>query len=148
MAHFGQQRTKFGRGELRVYILRPIADSEKLELILRADSLTELSKLVFTTRRVGVIFACVVWLVLNIAAQAGIAAVGLTYSFEIDSTAVLLSTGNTSTADMQHFYPPGTTSIAAGANEAYEDESYTAYLSVFNFGQRRLRLTQFADMAP
>jgi len=76
---------------------------------------------------VGVILACILWLILNIAAQAGIAAVSLTYGFEADSTAVLLSTGNTSTADMQHFYPSGTTSIAAGASEAYEDESYTAH---------------------
>ena len=103
-----------------------MADNEKLDLILRADSLTELSKLVFATRRVGVIFACILWLVINIAAQAGIAAVSLTYGFETDSTAVLLSYGNTSTADMQHFYPLGAT-IAAGANESYEDESYTAY---------------------
>jgi hypothetical protein len=42
---------------------------DELDLILRADSLTELSKLVFATRRVGVILAAILWLVLNIAAQ-------------------------------------------------------------------------------
>jgi hypothetical protein len=128
MANFGKQRSKFGRGKLQIYVSGPIADCEKLEHILRADSLTELSKLVFATRRVGVILACILWLVLNIAAQAGIAAVGLTYGFETASDGAILSTGNTSTADMQHFYPSGTTSIVAGANETYEDESYTAYL--------------------
>jgi hypothetical protein len=76
---------------------------------------------------VGVISACIFWLILNIAAQAGIAAVSLTYGFETDSTGVLLNTGNTSTADMQHFYPLGTSSIAVGASESYEDESYTAH---------------------
>ena len=127
MAYFSQPRTKFGGGKLRIYVLGPIADCEKLELILRADSLTELSKLVFATRRVGIILACILWLLLNIAAQAGIAAVSLTYGFERDLTAVLLSTGNTSTADMQHFYPAGSVSTAAGLDEGYEDESYTAH---------------------
>jgi hypothetical protein len=101
---------------------------KKLDLILHADSLSELSKLVFATRRVGVILACIFWLALNIAAQAGIAVVSLTYGFEPDTGTAMLSNGSTSTADMQHFYPLGTTSSAVGSLETYEDESYTAHL--------------------
>ncbi|KIN03201.1 hypothetical protein OIDMADRAFT_119695 [Oidiodendron maius Zn] len=97
-----------------------------LEHILRADSLMQLSKLVFATRRLGVTLACIFWLVLNIAAQAGIAAVSLTYGFEKDSTAVLLSSGNTSTADMQRFFPLDSQSPTLGASDSYEDESYAA----------------------
>lgn len=103
----------------------------KLDLILRADSLTELSKLVFATRRVGVILAAIFWLVLNIAAQAAIAAVSLTYGFETDSTSAMLNSGNVSTANMQHFYPFGG---SVGLSETYEDESFTAHQLVSTFG--------------
>ena len=87
----------------------------------------QLFKLVFATRRLGVTLACIFWLVLNIAAQAGIAAVSLTYGFEKDDTAVLLSYGNTSTADMERFFPLGSQSTIVGASDSYEDEAYTAY---------------------
>jgi hypothetical protein len=93
----------------------------------------ELSKLVFATRRVGVILAAIFWLILNIAAQAGIAAVSLTYGFETDTTSAMLNTGNVSTADMQHFYPLGTSTSAFGSDENFEDESFTAHQSVSLF---------------
>ena len=75
----------------------------------------------------GVISACIFWLILNIAAQTGIAVVSLTYGFEADASGALFNTGNTSTADMQHFYPLGAASSAAGLREYYEDESFTAH---------------------
>ena len=101
---------------------------QKLDLILRADSLTELSKLVFQTKRIGVILAAIFWLLLNIAAQAGIAAISLTYGFETDETSAMLNTGNVTIPDMQHFYPLGTSSSQIGMTEGYEDESFTAHL--------------------
>ena len=102
----------------------------KLDLILRADSLTELTKLVFATRRIGVISAAIFWLLLNIAAQAGIAAVSLTYGFETDEVSAMLSTGTVMIPDMQHFYPLGTAPSEIGMSESYEDERFTAHLSV------------------
>lgn len=89
--------------------------------------MSELSKLVFATRRAGVIIACLFWLALNIAAQAGIAAVSLTYGFEIDTEGVLLNTGNTSTADMRRFYPLGSVSVNDDSDQTFEDQSYTAH---------------------
>ncbi len=75
----------------------------------------------------GVILACLFWLLLNIAAQAGIAAVSLTYGFETDTVGVLLNAGNTSTASMERFYPLGASSVSDDSDATFEDQSYNAH---------------------
>ena len=81
---------------------------DQLDLILNADSLGKLFKLVFITRRPWVIISCLAWLIINIvsssseftkfqhtkfqkAAQAGIAMLNLTYGFDVNYNAVLFS---------------------------------------------------------
>lgn len=77
----------------------------ELDLFLRADSLTELFKLVFVTRRFWVITACLGWLFINLVAQVGIALLSLTYSFDVNYDAVLSSHGTFKAANMTHFFP-------------------------------------------
>lgn len=91
-------------------------------MILRADSLTELTKLIFTARRFWVVLACLAWLFINIAAQAGIAMLSLTYGFEVDFDAVLQSPGNIQVPDMTHFYPE-----TIVTDPDIGDEQYTAH---------------------
>ncbi|KAH8594754.1 hypothetical protein B0O99DRAFT_687532 [Bisporella sp. PMI_857] len=96
---------------------------KELDLILNADSLGKLLKLVFITRRPWVIFSCIAWLFINIAAQAGIAMLNLTYGFDVNYDAVLLSSGNISIPDMRHFYPNGD-----NLDPGIHDEEYMANL--------------------
>lgn len=58
-------------------------------------------------------------------AQAGVAMISLTYSWDTDYNAVLKSAhpGNISVAKMDHFYPKGNDN-----NITIQDEEYTAHL--------------------
>ncbi|KAG9247581.1 hypothetical protein BJ878DRAFT_414632 [Calycina marina] len=97
----------------------------ELDLILNADSLSKLFKLVFITRRPWVIISCVLWLLSNQLAQTGIAVLNLTYGFDVNYSVVLFSDakGNVSIPDMSHFYPNGD-----NADPQMADEEYTANL--------------------
>ncbi|TVY84111.1 hypothetical protein LSUE1_G002086 [Lachnellula suecica] len=100
---------------------------EETDLILHADSMMELSRLALTSKRSVVVLACVSWLFINILAQAGVAMLSLTYSWDTDYTAVLKSSrpGNVTISKMDHFYP----SIDGNNNIiTIQDEEYTAHL--------------------
>ncbi|RFU26411.1 hypothetical protein B7463_g9937, partial [Scytalidium lignicola] len=115
---------------------------DELDLILSCDSLTKLAKLAWVARRPWVIFACLTWLVINIAAQAGIAALGLTYGFDSDYTQPMLSKGYVAVPNMQYFFPNGNNS-----NPSLQDEQFTAHLYgglAYNFG---LNETQYMPAA-
>lgn len=71
------------------------------------------------------IISCLLWLFINILAQAGIAAVSLTYGFDVNADAVTLSPGNITIPDMQHFYPTGQTNVTEFNGF---DEQYTAHV--------------------
>lgn len=94
-----------------------------MDLLLRADSLTELSKLVFTARRPRIIIVCLSWLFINILAQAGIAMLNLTYSFDVNYNDVLQRSGSFQSANMDHFFPAGN-----NTDPSPQDEEYTAHM--------------------
>ncbi|TVY45833.1 hypothetical protein LSUB1_G000091 [Lachnellula subtilissima] len=98
---------------------------EEIDLILHADSMTKLGKLAFTAKSPAVILTCLSWLLINILAQAGVAVLGLTYSWDTDYSAVLKSDhpGNISVPNMDHFYPG-----AVKGNFSEQDEEYTAHV--------------------
>lgn len=91
------------------------------------------------SRKPLVILGVVSWLFINIVssygadqgypadkvklAQAGIAMLSLTYSWDAATTEYLLHYGNVSIPDMAHFYPTG--SEYKGSTQ---DEEYTAHL--------------------
>lgn len=95
----------------------------ELDSFLRADSMTELFKLVFITRRFWVIVGCLAWLFINILAQAGIAMLSLTYGFDVNYNAVLETAGQIEVPDMSHFFPQGN-----DTEPGTQDEEYTAHL--------------------
>jgi hypothetical protein len=104
---------------------------EKLDLILNADSLSKLFKLVFITRRAWVVITCLLWLFINILAQAGIAAVSLTYGFDNNDDAVTLSSkGNITLPDMSHFFPSTPILNTVNSEPDVFDEQYTAHVQV------------------
>ncbi|KAH8816546.1 hypothetical protein F5884DRAFT_226998 [Xylogone sp. PMI_703] len=115
---------------------------EEMDLILSCDSLTKMAKLALVARRPWVILACVLWLVINIAAQSGIAAVGLTYGFDSDYSRPLMVNGNVSIPNMDHFFPNGN-----NTNPSLQDEQFTAHLYgglAYNYG---LNETQYMPSA-
>ncbi len=59
------------------------------------------------------------------AAQTGIAVLSLTYGFDTDSKAVILSPGNITIPDLTRFYPLG---IGKQYNITIQDEEYMAHL--------------------
>ncbi|TVY47492.1 hypothetical protein LOCC1_G002250 [Lachnellula occidentalis] len=97
---------------------------EEIDLILHADSMTKLGKLALTAKSPAVILTCLLWLLINILAQAGVAVLSLTYSWDTDYSAVLKSDhpGNISVPNMDHFYPG-----PANKNPSEQDEEYTAH---------------------
>ncbi|KAH6662299.1 hypothetical protein B0J14DRAFT_307999 [Halenospora varia] len=96
---------------------------EEIDHFLHADSLLKLSHLALMSRKPLVILGVVSWLFINILAQAGIAMLSLTYSWDAATTEYLLHYGNVSIPDMAHFYPTG--SEYKGSTQ---DEEYTAHL--------------------
>ena len=97
----------------------------KVDLLLKADSLSALFKLVFVTKRPWVIICCLLWLFINIFAQAGIAMIGLTYGFDVNSDAVILKPGNVSIPNMSHFFP---SPLSSDTDISLGDEQYTAHV--------------------
>lgn len=105
----------------------------ELDLLLNCDSLTKLAKLALVTKRPVVIIGCILWLLINLLAQAGIAMVSLTYGFDPDLTGVLFQAGNVSIPDMTHFFPQG----EVRRNPSVQDEEYMAHVfgeSAYNYG--------------
>ncbi|KAH8650629.1 hypothetical protein BGZ60DRAFT_498422 [Tricladium varicosporioides] len=96
---------------------------EEVDHFLHADSLLKLSHLALMSRTPLVILGALSWLFINILAQAGIAMLSLTYSWDAATDGVLFHNGNVSIADMAHFYP--TTLSFKGSTQ---DEEYTAHL--------------------
>jgi len=84
---------------------------------------TSVFKLVFVARRFWVSLACILWLLINILAQAGIAMLSLTYGFDTNYKAILLNQGNVSIPNMSHFYPQGNNTDITD-----QDEKYAAHL--------------------
>ncbi|KAL5328105.1 hypothetical protein ACEPPN_005813 [Leptodophora sp. 'Broadleaf-Isolate-01'] len=97
----------------------------ELDLILNADSLTKLVKLMYVARRPLVVFGCIFWLLANLLAQAGIAMLSLTYSFDVDNSQVQMNPGQlVSIPDLNHFYPQGDLS----RDPSIHDEEYAAHM--------------------
>ncbi|KAH7327516.1 hypothetical protein BKA65DRAFT_68441 [Rhexocercosporidium sp. MPI-PUGE-AT-0058] len=97
----------------------------ELDLILNADSLTKLVKLMYVARRPLVVFGCIFWLLVNLLAQAGIAMLSLTYSFDVDYSQVQMNPGQlVAIPYLDHFYPQGELSDAPSIH----DEEYAAHM--------------------
>ncbi|RDL40900.1 uncharacterized protein BP5553_00879 [Venustampulla echinocandica] len=95
----------------------------ELDLVLNADSLMKLGELAFSARRPAVVVGCVLWLLINILAQVGIAVLSLTYGWEVDYSGVLMKHGNVSIPDMSQFFPQN-----PGSKITLQDEEYAAHL--------------------
>jgi hypothetical protein len=80
---------------------------------------------VFVTKRPLVIISCVLWLIVNIVAQAGIAAIGLTYGFDSNTEAVILASGNVTVPNLSHFFPSPQSDVW---DFGVGDEQYTAHV--------------------
>ncbi|KAM3152831.1 hypothetical protein ABEW05_006741 [Botrytis cinerea] len=88
-------------GELRWWILsQRYRSRSKVNLILEADRLQRLVVLAVNSRRHSIHAAVLCWTLLNIAAQVGLAAIGLCYSVDSSETYALVSHGNLSIADV------------------------------------------------
>lgn len=97
----------------------------ELDLILNADSLTKLVKLMYVARRPLVVFVCIFWLLVNLLAQAGIAMLSLTYSFDLDYSQVQMNPNElVSIPSLDHFYPQGELS----SDPSIHDEEYAAHM--------------------
>ncbi|KAE9367273.1 hypothetical protein N431DRAFT_350702 [Stipitochalara longipes BDJ] len=106
----------------------------EMDLILHADSMQRLFKLVFVTRRPMVILGALFWLFVNILAQAGIAMISLTYGFNPDVNHLTYSPGLVAIPDMSLFQPPGNIS---DPHPSFRDQAYTAHVygeSAYNQG--------------
>lgn len=104
-----------------------MTDLIQLGLILHADSLLKLFKLVLVMRTRRVVVCCALWLLVNLLAQSGLAVLGLTYSFDTDLDKTALTHGNVSGMDMSRFYPPPEATRQAAT---ITDERYLANMSV------------------
>jgi hypothetical protein len=71
-----------------------------------------------------VIIGCILWLLINLTAQAGIAMLSLTYGFDPDTSELMFSPGNVSIPNMEHFYPQGLNP----KDPSIQDEEYTAHV--------------------
>lgn len=94
--------------DLRWWILsierRPLRE---VNIILHCDSMTELLKLVYVAPRRSTVFASLIWVSLNLLAQAGISVLGLTFSANPGVGDVYRMPGlnNVSVPNMTHFAP-------------------------------------------
>ncbi|MCJ1395636.1 hypothetical protein MMC18_008522 [Xylographa bjoerkii] len=78
---------------------------KEIDMILSCNSLTTLSQLAMSsTRRPMVMLMCIVWISINIAAQAGVAMLGLTYSINPTSDPATPITGAVNITDMSAYY--------------------------------------------
>jgi hypothetical protein len=119
---------------LRWWILsRSKRNLNEVDLILRCDSLTSLVKFVLKVRTPLSILFCLLWLLLNILAQVGIAMLSLTYGIEPDPNTALQFPGNVSIPDMSSFIP----GMNASYNPSLTDQAYTAHtygMITLNYG--------------
>ncbi|POS87216.1 hypothetical protein EPUL_002258 [Erysiphe pulchra] len=97
---------------------------EELDMLLQIESLITVSKLIFNSRRPLIILGCITWLIINIAIQAGLAMLSLTYNFDTDQTRVQLIPGNVAIPMLDHFYPQTNRAVS---NQSLQDEQYTAH---------------------
>ncbi|KAK8911568.1 hypothetical protein QC760_000584 [Botrytis cinerea] len=91
----------------------------ELDLTLHADSLMDLGKLAFVSKRPMVFGMAISWLIFNIFVQAAIAAISLTYGFDTSTESYLFTPGSVTIPDMKHF--------SNTTNPQIEDEEYTAH---------------------
>ncbi|KAF5878056.1 uncharacterized protein Bfra_000223 [Botrytis fragariae] len=91
----------------------------ELDLTLHADSLMDVGKLAFVSKRPMVFGMAISWLIFNIFVQAALAAISLTYGFETSSESYLFTPGNVIIPNMKNF--SNTIDAQAG------DEEYTAH---------------------
>lgn len=108
--------------------------SEEVDLILHCDSMTDLLRLVFVAPRPRTAAASLFWLSLNMAAQIGIAILGLTYSADPGPEDIYRapSISNISVANMNSF------SSNLGRFQNSRDSSFAAHIlgdvgSSYNF---------------
>ncbi|RKF57241.1 hypothetical protein OnM2_075048 [Erysiphe neolycopersici] len=107
---------------------------EELDKLLQLESLITVTKLIFNGGRPFIIFGCVAWLTINIAIQAGLAMLSLTYNFDTDQARVQLVPGNVAIPLLDHFYPQTNRAVS---NQSLQDEQYTAHTYgefALNFG--------------
>ena len=97
-----------------------------MDLLLKADSMQTLTRLVFVTRRPMVILGCIFWLLVNLLAQAGIAMVSLTYGFSADIRHVQYQTANVTVPDISAFWPQG--NLNESQIPSWQDQAYTAHV--------------------
>ncbi|TGO85220.1 hypothetical protein BPOR_0419g00110 [Botrytis porri] len=101
----------------------------ELDLTLHADSLMDVGKLAFVSKRPIVFGVAILWLVFNIFVQAAIAAIGLTYGFDTSTESYLFTPGNVTVPDMKHF--------SNSIKPQIQDEQITAHAYgglAWNFG--------------
>ncbi|POS84522.1 hypothetical protein EPUL_005035 [Erysiphe pulchra] len=107
---------------------------EEMNLMLQPESLTTIAKLSTVSRRPFIITGCIIWLLINVITQAGLALLSLTYNFDMDPNAVQLKPGTAAIPRMDHFYPQ-TNHVVNG--QSLRDEQYTAHtygVFALNFG--------------
>ncbi|TGO13716.1 hypothetical protein BTUL_0064g00160 [Botrytis tulipae] len=101
----------------------------ELDLTLHADSLMDLGKLAFVSKRPMVFIMAISWLIFNLFVQAAIAAISLTYGFDTSTESYLFTPGNVMVPDMRH--------LSNTTNPHFEDEEITAHAYgglAWNFG--------------
>ncbi|PVH72023.1 hypothetical protein DL98DRAFT_553373 [Cadophora sp. DSE1049] len=87
--------------EVRWWILsRQKRSLREVDLILHSDSPSQVFMLALVAPRLKVIAGVVMWLLLNIASQIGVATLGLTYSIDTNNDFALTHPGNVSLANM------------------------------------------------
>ncbi|ESZ89893.1 hypothetical protein SBOR_9718 [Sclerotinia borealis F-4128] len=94
----------------------------ELDLTLHSDSLMDIGKLAFVSKRPVVFGMAISWLIFNLFVQTVIAAISLTYGFDTSTESYLFTPGNVTIPDMGHFYPLGN-----NTKPQSEDEEYTAH---------------------
>ncbi|KAI6248852.1 hypothetical protein HI914_02507 [Erysiphe necator] len=97
---------------------------EELDMLLQIESLITVTKLIFSNNRPFLRIGCIVWLIINIAIQAGLAMVSLTYNFDTDQERVQLIPGQVAIPSLDHFYPQTNRAVS---NQSLPDEQYTAH---------------------
>ncbi|KAH6884471.1 hypothetical protein B0T10DRAFT_531209 [Thelonectria olida] len=111
-------------GDLRWWILsRRYRSRRKVELILQAERMTHLVSLAFRSRRVSIHVAAILWLLILVGTQIGVASLGLCYSNDTAEKHALMVPGNISIPDMSSVQ---TDKIISDKSEALGAQQYTA----------------------
>ncbi|KAH9204595.1 hypothetical protein DL95DRAFT_430321 [Leptodontidium sp. 2 PMI_412] len=122
--------------ELRWWILsRQRRSLREVDLILHSGSPSEVLMLALVAPRLKVIACVVMWLLLNIASQVGVATLGLTYSTDTNNNFALTSPGNVSIANMTSITTGKVVSSRSQAISAlqYTVNSYGTIALAYNF---------------